>query len=62
MSGQVVLTDAEMEALQKCVQMASEMLANDPDRLSDDERTAALRAYQKFNPHLQRKCRRRPRR
>lgn len=59
MSAQLVLTDLEMEALQRCVILA----AAEPDEdeaLTDEQANAALRAYRKFTPHLNRKSRRRP--
>lgn len=61
MSAQLTLTDAEMEALQRCVTLASRA-TGEPDPLSNEEQDAALSAYRKFTPHLNRKCRRRPRR
>lgn len=59
MSAQLTLTDAEMDALQKCILAAQEV--DGGERLSPDEARAALSAYRKFTPHLRRACRRKPR-
>ncbi len=60
MSAQLVLTDAEMEALQRCIRIAHEG-ADESLPLDEAESAAATRAYDKFIPHLNRKSRRRAR-
>lgn len=57
MSGQVVLTDLEMEVILKCCGVA-----HCYTRLSPEKHTALKRVGTKFLPHLNRKSRRRPRR
>lgn len=62
MSAQLVLTDLEMEALVKCVDLAARTItaAAQPGALTPEERVAADRAFTKFTKHLNRKSRRRP--